>query len=180
MPVTPPSIPSIEFFYEEKFQNCDDYVCPMILPGSSEKRRNIEQYLVDNNINYSVEIEIPNSTLLKKLIINDMGIGYINKKFIEDEVENGLVVVIESFKNMRKSQKKEFTDLILKEMMANYELTIEEDITHDKKNINNLSEEEIEFLIKRELKLQRIEQMFKGVVDLTELAELVCEDDTYE
>ena len=72
----------------------------MILPGSSEKRRNIEQYLIDNNINYSVEIEIPNSTLLKKLIINDMGIGYINKKFIEDEVENGLVVVIESFKNI--------------------------------------------------------------------------------
>ena len=88
--------------------------------------------------------------------------------------------LIESFKNMRKSQKKEFTDLILKEMMANYELTIEEDITHDKKNINNLSEEEIEFLIKRELKLQRIEQMFKGVVDLTELAELVSEDGTYE
>lgn len=65
-------------------------------------------------------------------------------------------------------------------MMDNYELTIEEDIRHDKKNINNLSEEEIEFLIKRELKLQRIEQMFKGVVDLTELAELVSEDDTYE
>lgn len=88
--------------------------------------------------------------------------------------------LIESFKNMRKSQKKEFTDLILKEMMDNYELTLEEDIRHDKKNINNLSEEEIEFLIKRELKLQRIEQMFKGVVDLTELAELVSEDDTYE
>ena len=88
--------------------------------------------------------------------------------------------LIEIFKNMRKSQKKEFTDLILKEMMANYELTIEEDITHDKKNINNLSEEEVEFLIKRELKLQRIEQMFKGIVDLTELAELVSEDDTYE
>ena len=89
-------------------------------------------------------------------------------------------ILIESFKNMRKIQKKEFTDLILKEMMDNYELIIEEDITHDKKNINNLSEEEIEFLIKRELKLQRIEQMFRGVVDLTELAELVSEDDAYE
>ena len=75
-------------FYEEKFQNCDDYVCPMILPGSSEKRRNIEQYLIDNNINYSVEIEIPNSTLLKKLIINDMGIGYINKAVAN--IEKGL------------------------------------------------------------------------------------------
>ena len=81
---------------------------------------------------------------------------------------------------MRKSQKKEFTDLILKEMMDNYELTIEEDIRHDNKNINNLSEEEIEFLIKRELKLQRIEQMFRGVVDLTELAKLVSGNDAYE
>lgn len=88
--------------------------------------------------------------------------------------------LIESFKNMRKSQKKEFTDLILKEMMDNYELTIEEDIRHDNKNINNLSEEEIEFLIKRELKLQRIEQMFRGVVDLTELAKLVSGNDAYE
>ena len=88
--------------------------------------------------------------------------------------------LIDSFKNMRKSQKKEFTDLILKEMMDNYELTIEEDIRHDKKNINNLSEEEIEFLIKRELKLQRIEQMFKGIVDLEELAKLVNEEGNNE
>lgn len=72
--------------------------------------------------------------------------------------------LIESFKNMRKRQKKEFTDLILKEMIANYELTIEEDITHDKKNINNLSEEEIEFLIKRELKLQRIDKCSKALL----------------
>lgn len=72
----------------------------MILPGSSEKRRNIEQYLVDNGINYSVEIEIPNSTLLKKLIINNVGIGYINKRFIEEEVESGTVVIINDFKNI--------------------------------------------------------------------------------
>lgn len=89
-------------------------------------------------------------------------------------------ILIESFKDMRKIQKKEFIDLLLKEITDNYKLTIEEDITHNKKNISNLSEEEIEFLIKRELKLQRIEQMFKGVVDLTELAELVSEDDAYE
>lgn len=104
-------------------------------------------------------------------------------------------ILIESFKTMRKSQKKEFTDLILKEITDNYKLTIEEDISYDKQIPNrekttpkhafssrndSLTEEQIEFLIKRELKLQRIEQMFKGVVDLTELAELVCEDDNYE
>lgn len=86
-------------FYEEKFQKSDNYINPMILPGSSEKRRNIEQYLIDNNINYTVEIEIPNSNLLKKLIINDVGIGYINKRFIKEEIENGSVVVIDEFKN---------------------------------------------------------------------------------
>lgn len=87
-------------FYEEKFQKSGDYINPMILPGSSEKRRNIEQYLIDNGINYTVEIEIPNSNLLKKLIINDVGIGYINKNFIKEEVEKDLVVVIDNFKNI--------------------------------------------------------------------------------
>ncbi|MGN1342579.1 MAG: LysR family transcriptional regulator [Bacilli bacterium] len=87
-------------FYEEIYQNNDNFVYPMILPGSSEKRRNIEQYLIDNGINYSVEIEIPNSTLLKKLIINNVGIGYINKRFIEEEVESGTVVIINDFKNI--------------------------------------------------------------------------------
>lgn len=101
-------------------------------------------------------------------------------------------ILIESFKNMRKIQKKEFIDLLLKEITDNYRLTIEEDISYDKQipdrekatpkhafssRNDSLTEEQIEFLIKRELKLQRIEQMFKGIVDLTELAELVSEDE---
>ena len=87
-------------FYAEKYQKGANYIYPMILPESSEKRRNIEQYLITNGINYSVEIEIPNSSLLKKLIINDLGIGYINRKFIEEEVAKGLVVIIDNFKNI--------------------------------------------------------------------------------
>ena len=43
-----------------------------------------------------------------------------------------------------------------------------------------LSKEKLEFLIKRELKLQKIEQMFKNVVDLEELARLVNEETTNE
>ena len=72
----------------------------MILPDSSEKRRNIEQYLIDNNINYSVEIEIPNSVLLKKLILNGLGVGYINKKFIEEELKSGKLMILDIFKNV--------------------------------------------------------------------------------
>ncbi len=86
-------------FYEQVSID-DDYTFPMILPNSSEKRRNIEQYLIDHNVNYSVEIEIPNSVLLKKLILNDMGIGYINKKFVDSEIKDGTIIVLNNFKNV--------------------------------------------------------------------------------
>lgn len=87
-------------FYEKNYKNSADYIYPMILPGSSEKRRNIEQYLIDHNVNYSVEIEIPNSNLLKKLIIKGVGVGYINKRFIDDEVNRGEVVIIDNLNNV--------------------------------------------------------------------------------
>ena len=78
----------------------DDYTYPLILPDSSEKRRIIEQYLIDNGINYRVDIEIPNSNLLKKIILNDIGIGYINKKSIAKEIENDEVIILNKFKNI--------------------------------------------------------------------------------
>lgn len=90
---------STDFYNREKILE-KDYVIPMILPDSSEKRRNIEQYLIDNNINYSVEIEIPNSVLLKKLILKGLGVGYINKKFIEEELKSGKLMILNTFKNV--------------------------------------------------------------------------------
>ena len=78
----------------------DNYIYPLILPNSSEKRRNIEQYLINMNIVYNVEIEIPNSNLLKNLIINSVGIGYINKKSIQKEIDNGSVMELKNFKNL--------------------------------------------------------------------------------
>lgn len=87
-------------FYEDYYEDSVDYIYPMILPGSSEKRRNIEQYLIEHDVNYSVEIEIPNSNLLKKLIINGVGVGYINKRFIMDEISSGAVVIIGNLKNI--------------------------------------------------------------------------------
>lgn len=91
-----------KIFYEnekEKMKS-DNYVYPLILPNSSEKRRNIEQYLIDKNIIYNIEIEIPNSNLLKKLIISGTGIGYINKKSIQKEIDNGDVIELKNFKNL--------------------------------------------------------------------------------
>ena len=90
---------SKDFYDKEKILE-KDYIIPMILPDSSEKRRNIEQYLIDNNINYSVEIEIPNSVLLKNLILNGLGVGYINKKFVEEELKSGKLMILDIFKNV--------------------------------------------------------------------------------
>lgn len=89
-------------FYENEKEKMklDNYVYPLILPNSSEKRRNIEQYLIDKNIIYNIEVEIPNSNLLKKLIMSGTGIGYINKKFIQQEIDNGDVIELKNFKNL--------------------------------------------------------------------------------
>lgn len=89
-------------FYEEHMMNIDldNYIYPLILPDNSEKRRTIEQYLIDNNIRYKVSFELPNSNLLKKLIISGVGIGYINKKAISKEVRNGEIIILKNFKNI--------------------------------------------------------------------------------
>lgn len=89
-------------FYEKnkKKMNKKGYRYPMILPNTSEKRRNIEQYLIDCEVNYSIEVEIPNSNLLKELISSGVGVGYINKEFVRKELEDGDFVILENFKNI--------------------------------------------------------------------------------
>ena len=89
-------------FYKKECKKLSNekYKFPMILPDASEKRRNIEQYLIDNEINFDVVFEVPSSNLLIKLIKEGMGIGYINKKFIEEEVKNSNVVILDNFKNL--------------------------------------------------------------------------------
>lgn len=77
--------------------NKEDYKYSLILPTSSEKRRNIEQYLIDNNIKYEVVIEVPNSNLLKQLTQDGLGIAYINRKFILKEVNNNNFVILDNF-----------------------------------------------------------------------------------
>ena len=89
-------------FYEKEHKKLSNekYKLPMILPDASEKRRNIEQYLIDNEINFDIVFEVPSSNLLIKLIKEGMGIGYINKKFIEGEVKNGNVVILDNFRKL--------------------------------------------------------------------------------
>lgn len=71
----------------------------LLLPNASEKRRIVDQYLSDNDIEYDVKVELPNSILLKKLIVNGVGIGYINQDSIKEELENGILVEFEKLKN---------------------------------------------------------------------------------
>lgn len=92
---------SKEYYEKEKLLMKDEnYVYNFILPNSSEKSRIVLQYLIDKNINYKVLVELPNSVLLKKLILNNVGIGYINEKFVSDELNNGTMIKLEQFINM--------------------------------------------------------------------------------
>lgn len=89
-------------YYEEekeKMKN-EGYIYSLILPDSSEKRRKIEQYLIDQDINYEISIELPNSNLLRKLILNNQGIGYVNKDYFKKEIENNEIIIIDTFKNI--------------------------------------------------------------------------------
>lgn len=92
---------SKEFYKKNKnlMQN-KKYIYPMILPNNSEKRRIIEQFLIDFEINYTTEIELPNSNLLKEIILSGIGIGYINKKFVSKEIENGNLIELKQFHNI--------------------------------------------------------------------------------
>lgn len=74
----------------------------LILPDSSQKRRNVEQYLFDSNINYEVTVALPSSNLLKQLMINEIGIGFINKDSIKDELESNELQIADYFKNIPK------------------------------------------------------------------------------
>lgn len=92
---------SYEYYQNEmNNMNSEEYIYSLILPTSSEKRRNIEQYLVDNNIKYKVAIELPNSNLLKKLTNDNVGIAYINKAFVQDELDSGKFVLLDRFNNL--------------------------------------------------------------------------------
>ncbi len=101
------------------------------------------------------------------------------------------IILIANLKNMREEQKREFIGLLLKKSANNHKVITggidkkksmhKYAIEFSHKNLDEtmsdiLSKEKIEFLIKRELKLQKIEQMFKGIVDLEELAKLVNEE----
>lgn len=92
---------SYEYFNNIKNMiGSEEYIYNLILPPGSEKRRNIERYLLENNIKYKVNIEIPNSNLLKSLAENNLGIIYINRDFIKDEIKNNKLVVLDNFKNL--------------------------------------------------------------------------------
>ncbi len=77
-----------------------DFAYPLLLPNNSEKRRIVEQYLLENKINFQVEVELPNSELLKKLILDGVGIGYINKKSISSLLDDGSVKIFDKFSNV--------------------------------------------------------------------------------
>ncbi len=92
---------SQEFYLKNKdsFQD-ETYTYPLILPNKSEKRRIIDDYLISKNVKHNIVMELPNSLLLKKLILKGIGIGYINQKFVASEIENREIIILNKFENL--------------------------------------------------------------------------------
>ena len=71
----------------------------LILPKSPNIKQHIEEFAQQNNIKLYVNYEAANATLIKTLILNDLGIGYSNIENIREIIDSGEAVIIENIKS---------------------------------------------------------------------------------
>lgn len=58
---------------------------PLILPKSqSSRRRILDEYCAKEKISLTAKYEVASSSILKKLVLNDIGIGFTNVEYIKD------------------------------------------------------------------------------------------------
>ena len=91
-------------FYEKNKNILNDYSFfssyNIILPPSSRKRREIDNYLKTLNLKPKVAIEVVNSNLLKELVYSGDYIGYFTKISIKKELKSGKLVELKCFNNL--------------------------------------------------------------------------------
>lgn len=79
-------------FYEEIKDKIDSIVdlkqYLLVLPGKSEKRKNIDDLFLKNGITVNPQLELPNSKLMIDIVKNNNYIGLFIKDSIEEELNN--------------------------------------------------------------------------------------------
>lgn len=75
----------------------------LILPKSPNIKQQIEEFAQKNNINLHASYEAANATLIKTLILNDLGIGYSNIENIREIIDSGEAIIIENIKSQNEN-----------------------------------------------------------------------------
>ncbi len=77
---------SKQYIKEHPIKNFEEvFSHPLILPKSpSSKKKMVEEYCAKENIPLVYQYEVSNSSLMKKLVLNDIGIGFTNTENIKD------------------------------------------------------------------------------------------------
>lgn len=83
-------------YYHDNKDNLNDFKnLKYIIPGSSRRRQLLDEWLRLNNIVLTSYIELPNSKLMKDLVLNDFGIGYFIKNDVVKLLDNELIEIKE-------------------------------------------------------------------------------------
>ena len=77
----------------KNIKDLEDY--PVILPTKSKRREKLEEILKSENVNLENTISLPNSDLSISLTSSGVGIGYLIKSSIQDELNNEKLYEIE-------------------------------------------------------------------------------------
>ena len=75
----------------------------LILPKSPNIKQQIEQFAQEKNIKLQGSYEVANATLMKTLILSDLGIGYSNIENIRELIDSREAVVIENIKSQNEN-----------------------------------------------------------------------------
>ena len=75
----------------------------LILPKSPNIKQQIEEFAQEKNIKLHASYEVTNATLIKTLILSDLGVGYSNIENIREIIDSGEVIVIENIKSQNEN-----------------------------------------------------------------------------
>ena len=96
---------------QDRFTNLKKYANDYFKDELEKFKKDVIQILSERNPKFDLSSDkrsmaniynktLTYSNLLRKLIMNNIGIGYINKKSVQQEIDSGIMVELKNFKNL--------------------------------------------------------------------------------
>lgn len=68
----------------------------MMLDKNSNSRRNVLNFLKENGVNVTPDIELGNLDLLKEFAINGLGVACVVKEYVQKEIDEGILIEVQT------------------------------------------------------------------------------------